>query len=79
MEYMNKPINEIIIISDYDCKYGLNVWFKGEEECKEAYEIRRMYHSYEEDDNSIYNIMDKYHMNVLLCCDGDIQYFEYRS
>lgn len=72
-----KSINDIIIISDYDCRYILNVWFNGEESCKEALDIYRMYESY--DNKSFACIMKKYHKDVLLCCDGNIEYFEYEG
>lgn len=72
-----KSINDIIIISDYDFCYILNVWFNGEESCKEALDICRMYESC--DNRSLACIMNKYHKDVLLCCDGSIEYFEYKE
>lgn len=74
----NKTIKEIIIISDYDGGYGLTVWYKGNPDMvsSDARNIRNMYDSYKYE-RSIKDIIDKYKCDVLVCCDGGIEYFEH--
>jgi hypothetical protein len=73
-----KAIDEIIIISDYDACYGLTVWYKGNEKCLEVEKIKREYKltEWSRFDEFIDFVFYNFHCDILLCQDGDIEYFK---
>lgn len=70
-----KSIDNIIIISDYDNFCDLTVWFNGLDYGNDVEKIRHLYII----DENITAIMAKYHKDILLCCNGNIEYFEYKG
>ncbi len=77
---MENNFNDLIIISDYDMGYCFSVFYKGIIKYRGNItgEHKSIYEDYEDSiyDKDFTNMCNKYNCNILVCRDGNIEYYE---